>query len=137
MSIAEETARSGEAFVDAVERVADHSMHILQDELTLARLEMVEKLPLLAGGLVRAVLGVATALIGLLLGSFAIAFVLADYVFGDHLWAGFAVVAVLLLVVAVVLVRLAWSKSQAAMPPVPTQAIDQAGKLRAALRRRR
>jgi len=134
-AVIDDATRSGEAFIDAVERVADHSVHIVQDELTLARIEMVEKLPILAGGLTKAIIGLAATLTGLLLGSFALAFLLADYVFGDHLWPGFALLAVALLGAAFLLTRRAWSESKEALPPVPTEAIDQARKLRDDVRR--
>ncbi len=133
--VVEDVTQSGEAFIDAVERVADHSVHLLSEELTLARLEMVEKLPLLAGGLVRAIVGFTAALTGMLVASFALAFLLADYVFSDHPWIGFALIAVVLFVAAAVFLRGAWSTSRGAMPPLPTQAIDQAGKIRGAFRR--
>ncbi len=117
-------------------RVVDESLTIAHDELELARIELVEKLPALGGDLVRLAVAAVLAAVGLMLGTLAIAWLLADYVFGiQHVWAGFAVLAAVVLIPAAVLASGAIRRARATGPPVPSKALRHARELRSAVRR--
>jgi uncharacterized membrane protein YqjE len=90
--------------IDPAGRVIDRSLLIAQEELELARLELVEKIPLLGRGLLQLALAAALALIGAILGTLAIAWLLADYVFGiRHVWASLALMAAVVLLGAAII----------------------------------
>lgn len=127
--------RTDAILIDAAGRVVDKSVTIVQEEVELARLELVEKLPALGRDLIKLVLAAVLAAIGLVLLVLALAWSLADYVFGfEHVWASFALLAVLLLGPAAVLGLGALRNARKTGAPVPTAALRQAGELRKAVR---
>lgn len=127
--------RTDAILIDAAGRVVDKSLTIVQEEVELARLEIVEKLPALGRDLVKLVLAAVLAVIALVLVVLAVAWALADYVFGfEHVWASFAVLALFLLIPAAGLALGALRGARRTGAPLPTAAIRQAGKLRKAVR---
>ncbi|MGI8712113.1 MAG: phage holin family protein [Solirubrobacteraceae bacterium] len=122
-------------FADAASRVVDSTLTIVQQELELARLELVEKLPKLGGGLVRLAISALLLGFGGLLAVLALIWALADYVFGfEHVWASFAVVAAALLLIGSYLAASALRRARAAGPPLPMAALRQARVLWRSLR---
>lgn len=102
--MAVDTSEPAPTLVDATSRVVDCTLTIVQQELELARLELLEKLPKLGGGLVRLAAAALLLGFGALLIVLALVWALADYVFGfEHVWASFAVVAAGLLLAGFVL----------------------------------
>lgn len=115
------------ALIDAAGRLIDSSLAIAQDELELARLELVEKLPLLGRDLLKLAVAAALGVIGAILATLAVAWLLADYVFGfEHVWASFALLALVLLVPAGLLASRAVRGAIATGVPVPKSALRQA-----------
>lgn len=133
--MAVETPDTAPKFADAASRVVDCTLTIVQQELELARLELVEKLPKLGGGLVRLAVSVLLLGFGGLLAVLALIWALADYVFGvEHVWASFAVVAAGLLLTGFSLATSALRRARAVGPPLPMAALRQAQALRRSLR---
>lgn len=133
--MAVETSEPAPTLVDATSRVVDCTLTIVQQELELARLELLEKLPKLGGGLVRLAAAALLRGFGALLIVLALIWALADYVFGfEHVWASFAVVSAGLLLVGFFLATSALRRARAAGPPLPTAALRQAQALRRSLR---
>jgi uncharacterized membrane protein YqjE len=133
--LAIETSDTTPSLPDAASRVVESTLKIVQQELELARLELVEKLPKLGGGLLRLVISALLIALGGLLAVLAVIWALADYVFGfQHVWASFAVVAAVLLLVGFAVATGALRRARAAGLPMPTAAIRQAKALHSSLR---
>jgi TRAP-type C4-dicarboxylate transport system permease small subunit len=116
--------------------VFECTLQIVQQEMSLARLELAQKLPATGRALLELIL--ATVMITLagvaLLG--AAVWALAEYVFGfQHVFAGFAVMAGVLLAIGVPMALRALRRARAMGAPLPTAALRQARELREALRR--
>jgi len=120
-----------ENFAAAITEVSENLTQLVQDEIELAKAEVVEK----ATSLGRGVVAVAA---GAVFGVFAVIFVLLtvawviDAIFVDgvgDIWLGFAVVMVVLLVLTVLTFLFAWKKLKVG-PPTPQMAIDEAKKIR-------
>lgn len=123
--------RTDAILIDAAGRVVEKTVTIAQEEFELARLEIVEKVPALGRNLLRLVVAGLLAVVSLVLLVLALAWLLADYVFGtEHVWAGFAVLALVVLVPAVIIGLGALNSARKTGPPVPTKALAQASKLR-------
>lgn len=133
--MAVETTEIPPPLADAASRVVDRTLVIVQQEVELARLELVEKLPALGRDLLRLVLSVFIVGFAGVLAVLAVVWALADYVFGfQHVWASFAVVAAALLLIGGVLGMGALRRAREAGPPVPSAALRQARALREAVR---
>lgn len=123
--------RTDAILIDAAGRVVDKTVTIAQEEFELARLEIVEKVPALGRNLLRLVVAGLLAVVSLILLVLALAWLLADYVFGtEHVWAGFAVLALVVLVPAAIIGLGALNSARKTGPPVPAKALAQAAKLR-------
>lgn len=130
-----DSQRTDAILIDAAGRVVDKTVTIAQEEFELARLEIVEKVPALGRNLLRLVVAGLLAVVGLILLVLALAWLLADYVFGtEHVWAGFAVLAAVVLVPAAVIGLGALRSARKTGAPVPTKALAQASALRKATR---
>ena len=124
------------ALADAASRVIDQSLKIAQQELELARVELVEKLPVLGTQLVALAAAAALALVGLILVVEAVAWFLARYVWGfTDVWISFVVLAVVVLVPAALIANRALRRARATGPPVPSAAIRQWRSIRSVVRR--
>lgn len=120
---------------DATGRVVECTLAIVQQELELARVEVVEKLPATGRALVRLALAAVIVVLGGILVVMAVVWALAEYVFGfQDVWASFALVAVLLLALGAYLGAGALRRARTTGPPLPTAAIRQAQALRESVR---
>jgi uncharacterized membrane protein YqjE len=116
---------------DTAGRIVDRSLTIVQEELELARIELVEKMPLLGRELITLLAAAVLAVIGGMLATLGVAWFLARYVFGfTDVWASFLILAAVVLVPAFLLGKGALRRARAVGPPVPTAAIRQARSLR-------
>jgi uncharacterized membrane protein YcjF (UPF0283 family) len=115
--------------VDAATRVLDSTLSIAQEELELARLEIVQKLPRLGRSVFSLLLAGFLALFGLLLALAAIAWLLGEEVFQPHIWLGFAVTAAVVLAAAAYLALGALRQAKGSVP-LPTAALRQARALK-------
>ncbi len=130
-----ETPNPAPPLTDSATRVVDATLAIIQQELELARLELVDKLPKLGGGIVRLALAAVLVMFGGMFAVLPVVWALADYVFGfQHVWASFAVGGGVLLIVAAYLARIALARARAAGPPISTAALRQARALRETVR---
>ncbi len=132
-----ESARFAESrLAESAGRIVERSLTIVQEEFELARIELVEKLPLLGRELVMMIVAAMLVAVSGVLATFGLVWLLARYVFGfDNVWASFLLLAVLVLVPAFLLGRGALRRARAVGPPVPTAAIRQAKLLRKAVTR--
>ncbi len=120
---------------DATGRVVECTLSIVQQELELARIEVVEKLPATGRALVRLVMAAVIVVLGGILVVMAVVWALAEYVFGfQDVWASFALVAALLLAIGGYLGAGALRRARTTGPPLPTAAIRQAQALRESIR---
>ncbi len=118
-----------ELVIDVSERVST----LVREEIELAKTEVTEKLTtLLKGGAVGAAAGIF-AFLGLILLMHAIAWGLVALFFGDEVWAGFLVEAVIFFIVAAVAGYLAYKAVQAGSPPSPDLAIEEGKRIRQTL----
>ena len=133
--MATETHDPAPSLADSAGRVVESTLAIIQQEFELARIEMVDKLPRLGGGIGRLALSIGLVAFGAILAVGAVIWALADYVFGfQHVWASFAVVGGVLLIAGGLLARSAWNRARAVGPPIPTAAVRQARALRETVR---
>jgi uncharacterized membrane protein YgcG len=118
-------------FATAITEVSENLTKLVQDELELAKAEIVVKATSLARG-------TAAVAAGAVFGVFAVIFVLLtiawviDAIFVDgvgDIWLGFAIVAAVLVLLTAATFLFAWKKLQVG-PPTPQMAIDEAKKIR-------
>jgi uncharacterized membrane protein YgcG len=118
-------------FATAITEVSENLTRLVQDELELAKAEIVAKATSLARG-------TAAVAAGAVFGVFAVIFVLLtiawviDAIFVDgvgDIWLGFAIVAAVLVILTVTTFLFAWKKLKVG-PPTPQMAIDEAKKIR-------
>jgi len=119
----------------AITEISEHATLLIRDELELAKAEISVKLrKLLTGAVVGIAAGgfVAVAVLFVLIG---LAYLFADEVFpaGETFW-GFFTVAAMLLALAALAGLLAFRAMRSGTPPAPTMAIDEARKIREAVR---
>jgi hypothetical protein len=119
----------GELVFDVSERVSV----LVREEIELAKAEISEKVQSLArGGAVGIAAGVF-ALMGLAMLMHAIAWLLNDLFFSDHVWIGFAIEALFWFVVAGLAGLFAYRSFQKGSPPTPDLAIEEAKRVRQTL----
>jgi uncharacterized small protein (DUF1192 family) len=111
----------------AVTEVSERMSLLLHEEIELAKAEMVEKASIIARG-------AAAVAAGAVFGVFAIVFLLLTVAWGlnsalGSLWAGFAIVLVVLLIATAFAFLFARSKLKVG-PPTPQMAIDEAKRIR-------
>jgi uncharacterized membrane protein YgcG len=120
-----------ESIAQAITDVSENLTKLVQDEIELAKAEMIEKATSLARG-------AAAVAAGAVFGVFAVIFVLLTiawavndvFVSGvGQIWLGFLVVMVLLLLLTLGTFLFAWRKLKVG-PPTPQMAIDEARKIR-------
>jgi uncharacterized membrane protein YqjE len=119
----------GEMVLDVSERVST----LVREEIELAKAEITEKVgKLLRGSAVGAAAGIF-ALLGLAMFMHAVAWLLDDLFFSDHIWIGFAIEAVVWFAIAAAAGLFAYRAVKAGAPPVPEMAIEEAKLTREAL----
>jgi len=119
----------GEMVLDVSERVSI----LVREEIELAKAEISEKVSKLArGGAVGIAAGIF-ALLGLAMFMHAIAWLLDDLFFSDHIWIGFAIESLFWFAIAAGAGLFAYRSVKAGAPPVPEMAIEEAKLAREAI----
>jgi uncharacterized membrane protein YqjE len=112
----------GELVIDISEKTST----LVREEIELAKAEVSEKVSkLVKGGVVGIAAGVFLLLFLAML-MHAIAWLLNDLFFGDTVWLGFLVEAVIWLAIAGVAGLIAYRAFQEGAPPTPDRAIEEA-----------
>jgi uncharacterized membrane protein YqjE len=118
-----------EMAIDVSERVS----FLVREELELAKAEVTEKATSLIKGSVVGIAAGVFVLLGLAMLMHAIAWLLNDLFFGDTVWLGFLVEAVMWFVVAGVAGFFAYKSVKAGAPPVPAMAIEEGKEIKETL----
>lgn len=111
----------------ALTEVSERMSVLVREEIELAKVEVTEKV----SGIAR---GAAAVAVGAVFGVFALIFVLLSIAWAindatGHLWIGFAIVMVVLIVVTAGVFLFAWRKLKVGAP-TPKLAIEEAKKIR-------
>ena len=112
----------GELVVDLSERTST----LIREEIELAKTEIREKVTKLVQGSVIGIAAAVFVVLGLAMLMHAIAWVLNDYFFSDHVWIGFLIEAVAWFVIAAIAGLVAYRSVKAGAPPTPDLAIEEA-----------
>jgi uncharacterized membrane protein YqjE len=112
----------GELVVDVSERVST----LVREEIELAKAEIREKISKLIRGSVVGIAAAVFVVMGLAMVMHAIAWLLNDYLFSDHVWIGFAIEGAFWFVVAGIAGMVALRAMKAGAPPTPDLAIEEA-----------
>jgi len=115
--------------IDVSERVS----FLVREEIELAKAEVTEKATSLIKGSVVGIVAGVFALLGLAMLMHAIAWLLNDLFFGDTIWLGFLVEAVMWFLVAGVAGFFAFKAVKAGAPPTPEMAIEEGKEIKEAL----
>lgn len=118
-----------EMAIDVSERVS----YLVREEVELAKAEVTEKVTSLAKGSAVGIAAGVFALLGLAMLMHAIAWLLNDLFFGDTVWLGFLVEAVMWFIVAGLAGFFAYKAVKKGAPPVPAMAIEEGKEIREAL----
>lgn len=118
-----------EMAIDVSERVS----YLVREEIELAKAEVTEKATHLIKGSVVGIAAGVFVLLGLAMLMHAIAWLLNDLFFGDTIWLGFLVEAVMWFVVAGVAGFFAYKAVKAGAPPTPEMAIEEGKEIKEAL----
>jgi uncharacterized membrane protein YqjE len=119
----------GELVADVSQKVST----LVREEIELAKAEISEKVSELAkGAAVGAAAGVF-AFLGLILLMHGIAWLLTELFFGDNIWLGFLVEAVLFFAVAAAAGLMAYRALQRGAPPTPDLAIEEGKRIKQTL----
>ena len=116
---------------ELVFEISDRATVLVREEIELAKTEVTEKLHKLLQGGVTAIVAGVFLIAALMLIMHGIAWLLNDLVF-DNPYAGFLVEALLFLLIAAGAGFFAYRSFQAASPPVPEMAIEEAKEIKAA-----
>jgi len=119
----------GELILD----VSEQTSRLIRDEIELAKTEVSEKVTQLLRGSVVAIIAGVFAFFALILFMHGIAWLLADLLLGDKVWAGYLVEAGIFVLVGAGAAYYAYRNFQKASPPIPDQAIEEAKLTRAML----
>jgi len=123
-----EPGERDDSLAAAVTEVSEKVSVLVREEIELAKVEVLTKVSSLGRG-------AAAVAIGAVFGVFALIFVLLTIAWGINaatgtLWVGFAVVMVVLVLLAAFAFLFAWRKLRVGAP-TPKMAIDEAKKIRA------
>jgi uncharacterized membrane protein YqjE len=118
-----------EMAIDVSERVS----YLVREEVELAKAEVTEKVTSLVRGSVVGIAAGIFALLGLAMIMHAFAWLLNDLFFGDTIWLGFLVEAVMWFVIAAIAGLIAYKSMKAGAPPVPAMAIEEGKEIRETL----
>ncbi len=119
----------GEMVFDVSERVS----LLVREEIELAKAEISEKVAKLARGSAVGIAAGIFALLGLAMFMHAIAWLLDDLFFSDHVWIGFAIESLVWFAIAAGAGLFAYRSVKAGAPPVPEMAIKEAKLAREAI----
>jgi hypothetical protein len=110
-----------------VTEVSERMSLLVREELELARAEVVVKARSLAAGAAAIAAGAVFGVFGVIFGLLTAAWGINSAI--NSLWIGFAIVFVLLMLMALAAAMFAWRKLRVG-PPTPDMAIDEAKKIR-------
>jgi Putative Actinobacterial Holin-X, holin superfamily III len=110
-----------------VTEVSERMSLLVREELELARAEVVVKARSLAAGAAAIAAGAVFGIFGVIFGLLTAAWGINSAI--NSLWIGFAIVFVLLMLMALAAATFAWRKLRVG-PPTPNMAIDEAKKIR-------
>ena len=119
----------GELVFEVSERVTN----LVREEVELAKAEISEKVSQLARGSAVGIAAGVFALLGFAMLMHAIAWLLDDLFFEDHIWIGFAIEAFVWFVIAAIAGLIAYRAFKAGAPPTPDMAIEEAKRVRQTL----
>jgi uncharacterized membrane protein YqjE len=118
----------------AITEISEHATLLIRDEIELAKAELGIKLrKLLTGAVVGVTAGAFIVLSGLFV-LIGLAFLISYELDPGQLFWGFFIVAALMLVLAALGGLVAFRAVRGGTPPAPTMAIDEARKIREAVR---
>ncbi|MBK8294475.1 MAG: phage holin family protein [Solirubrobacterales bacterium] len=118
---------------ELVFEVTEQTSALIREEIELAKTEVSEKVTVLARGSVVGIAAGVFAFLALILLLQAFALGLNDLFFESHPWAGYLIEAILLLVIAAGAGYFAYNSFEKTGAPVPTEAIEEAQKIKATL----
>ncbi len=113
--------------------VSERASSLIREEIELAKAEVSEKVGKILRGSVVGIAAGTFAFLALILVMEGVAWLLAEEVFDGNAWPGFFVEAAVFLLIAAAAGLFAYRSVQAGAPPVPTQAIDEAKKIKSTL----
>jgi H+/Cl- antiporter ClcA len=113
--------------------VTEQTTILVREEIELAKAEITEKIQTLARGSVVGIVAGVLAFLALILLMHAFALGLNSLFFEDEPWAGYLIEAVLFILLAAGAGWFAWRSFEKTGAPVPSEAIEEAQKTRAAL----
>ena len=106
--------------------VSEQASKLIRDEIELAKTEVSEKVTQLVRGSAVAIIAGVFAFFALILFMHGFAWLLTDLFFGDNVWLGYMVEALLFVLIGAGGAYYAYKNFQKASPPIPTQAIEEA-----------
>ena len=118
----------------ALQQVTDLTQKIVHEEIELAKAEVSLKVAKLAKGAAAGAAGGVFAIFGIVMFFHALAWLLWQFFGGEtSFWLGFALVALLLFILAGIAAFLAYRFVKSGAPPTPQMAIDEGKKVKATL----
>ncbi|MDQ2675207.1 MAG: phage holin family protein [Actinomycetota bacterium] len=118
-----------EMAIDVSERVS----YLVREEIELAKAEVTEKATSLAKGSAVGIAAGVFVLLGLAMFMHAFAWLLNDLFFGDTVWLGFLVEAVMWFIIAGIAGLVAYKAVKKGAPPVPAMAIEEGKEIKETL----
>ena len=117
----------------AIQEVSERASLLVREEIELAKTEVTEKATQLIRGSVVGIAAGVFAVLGLAMLMHSFAWLLNELFFGDNIWLGFLVEAVIWFLIAAGAGFFAYRSMQAGSPPAPTMAIAEAKEIRETL----
>ena len=118
---------------ELVFEISDRASVLVREEIELAKTEVTEKVNrLLTGSVVGLVAGVFV-LLALAMLMHGIAWLLNDLFFGDNVWLGFLIEAVIFFATAAIAGYVAYQAVQKGAPPTPDLAIEEGRRIKQTL----
>jgi uncharacterized membrane protein YqjE len=117
---------------ELVFEVSDRASVLVREEIELAKTEVTEKVNRLLRGSVVGLAAGVFVLLALAMIMHAVAWGINDLFFGDDVWAGFLIEAIVFLLIAAGAGLFAYRSFKRGAPPTPDMAIEEAKEIRAA-----
>ena len=118
----------------AITEISEHATLLIRDEIELARAEIGAKVRKLVTGAVVGLAAGGFVVVAVLFILIGLAYLIAYEISAGQVFWGFFIVAALLLALAVLAGLIAFRAVRGGAPPAPTMAIDEARKIREAVR---
>ncbi len=120
-----------DSIAQAITDVSENLTKLVQDEIELAKAEMIQKATSLARGAAAVAAGAVFGVFAVIFVLLTIAWAVNDIFVGGvgEIWLGFLVVMIMLLLLTLGTFLFAWRKLRVG-PPTPQMAIDEARKIR-------